>query len=485
MAEKFVTSPEEVEIADTPFELSDGLEIDGGVLESIGVAGGFVDNFDESTVNATYWPVNNGGILDGNGNLTFDNIGATGWAQRYIISRLVGINFGRGVMNTRAVVRLLIDSLPTQYLYGKCGMSYGHYYPVTSIQFRINADSTILMAISGGSGAENITENIVVGQEVCFIFDIIVVPDGGNHVKISYSMDDMVTEVDTGVRGVDAGHLFLESYYVDNPCKFAKVEYFGYARNQIAELPKEEAYTVQPPATLASLDGVLVNRASIGNGGEARLYFQYKDDEYSDWKSFDGVIGEWSDVGLIDGNFQPITNCKPLSNGFIRPKIVFTGSGLVSYPSIDKITYYWSSDVTAPDKPVITTAIATSESILTLLFANLPADAYAYIFEIDINGAGSLPMNINGNIGSGEYLRFVGSQTTVEKEGERNTLVTSIKGLADGDQITITAFARDRAGNISAGTQAFVTMSGAQYVITPVDIFNVEWETNIWEEVWT
>ena len=191
---------------------------------------------------------------------------------------------------------------------------------------------------------------------------------------------------------------------------------------------------------------------------------QYKDDEYPEWKSFEGVIGGWSDIGLIDGTTLPITNCKPLTNGYVRCKIVFTGNGLVSYPTIDKITYNWSSDVTAPSEPTITTAIATSESILTMLFADLPADAYAIIYEVDINGAGSLPFSTRGKIESGYgYMRFVGSKTEVQKEAEINSLLHSIKGLREGDVVVITAFARDKVGNISAGKQKAITMTGAQY----------------------
>lgn len=94
MSTPWTVSPITEAMSNDVYELTDGLEIDGGALEANGTDGGFIDEFDGAVVDATNWPVNSNGILDGNGNLTFDNVGNTGWSQRYVISKLVGINFG-------------------------------------------------------------------------------------------------------------------------------------------------------------------------------------------------------------------------------------------------------------------------------------------------------------------------------------------------------------------------------------------------------
>ena len=238
---------------------------------------------------------------------------------------------------------------------------------------------------------------------------------------------------------------------------------------------------------MASLNSILVNLLTTGTGGKINLLLAHKSEEDETFVSLDGTPNEYTDLGVCDGTpFTALSAYKPRSGDKLLPKLVYSGNGLESYPEIDKIIWDWNSDITAPADPVITTAIAANENIAVIQCGDLPADAYANIFEIDVNGAGSLPLSERNKIESGHgHLRLVGPQTEVEQQAERNSKTIAITGLAEGDVLNITAFARDRVGNQSAGKLTSITMSGAQYVRVPVENYKVVWgEDKDWNVRW-
>jgi len=465
-------SPQTENISDDT-EITDGLDITANVLSAPGTDGGFIDEFDGAVVDASNFPTNVGGIIDAD-RLTFSIGGGSGYTQRYVGSK----NYFDGaykIKNAEIVVEIPITSVVDKIYQFGCAsslvtMNAGWHTKVTLRTFPGGSGTTSALNIYGSANSNLWTVTLAVGDilKVKFATFGQKVINGRIGNKVSYCINDS-DWIETGVSGPFYDQLWLVSYFDSEAQRayYGRVTVYGYPTSGIATLPEADAYTAQTPATLSSISTILVLLASAGAGGLLNYQIQRKSVEFPEWVDLDGNIGAWSDLGICDGStpFDLSAIYKPLGTDQFRDQFVFSGSGLVAYPSVSGRTITWGSDVDAPNSPVITTAIATNESILTILFADLLSDAYAIIFEVDINGSGSLPYSQRCRIESGyDYLRLVGNLDTVQQSGELNSLVTSIKGLADGDVIIITAFARDRQGNISAGTQKTITMSGAQYI---------------------
>ena len=466
-----IISPQTENISDDT-EITDGLDITANVLSAPGTDGGFIDEFDGAVVDASNFPTNVGGIIDAD-RLTFSIGGGSGYTQRYVGSK----NYFDGaykIKNAEIVVEIPITSVVDKIYQFGCAsslvtMNNGSHTRVTLRTFPGGSGTTSALSIYGPANYNLWTVTLAVGDilKVKFATFGQKVINGRIGNKVSYCINDS-DWIETGVSGPFYDQLWLVSYFDSEAQRayYGRVTVYGYPTSGIATLPEADAYTAQTPATLSSISTILVLLASAGAGGLLNYQIQRKSVEYPEWVDLDGVRDAWSDLGICDGTtpFDLSSIYKPLGTDQFRDQFVFSGSGLVAYPSVSGRTITWGSDVTAPSAPVITTAIATNESILTMLFANLLSDMYAVIFEANFNNSGSIPYSSRGIFETGyDYMRLRGNIGEVQQSGELNTLLMSIKGLAEGDVVTITAFARDDVGNVSAGTQKNITMSGAQY----------------------
>jgi len=459
-----IISPQTENISDDT-ELTDGLDVTANVLSALGASGGFVDEFVGSTLDASIWE-QSAGVTVANGVATIIGTNpaiSTITGDRFLCSRLVG--------QTNYTPLSLTGSLLFKIK------------KVSALRHEIQLGTTYIQSTSSSPTTGDAILNFI--EDGRLVFSSFTLPAGsvnvGDSILLRWTASEAITNsfawldlsIDDGNSWIRAryttrfrGYAVISVRHPNIPVAFEMIEWTGFEKSGSATLPEADAYIAQSPATLASISTILVLLASAGAGGLLNYQIQRKSVEYPEWVDLDGNIGEWTDLGICDGStpFDLSAIYKPLGTDQFRDQFVFSGSGLVAYPSVSGRTITWGSDVTAPSAPVITTAIATNESILTMLFANLLSDMYAVIFEANFNNSGSIPYSSRGIFETGyDYMRLRGNIGEVQQSGELNTLLMSIKGLAEGDVVTITAFARDDVGNVSAGTQKNITMSGAQY----------------------
>ena len=472
-------SPVDEIIQDT-LELTDGLEVDANVLKTIN--GGISDDFN-TTLDTTKWVVNNNNQgMTANGELYFSVGGGDGNYKRYVGSKQL-FSQTNVWKNASAVIAIRVSDYVRSHqitLAPSIGDTSSNSYPkfilVTNNAGTIG--NTYFHAIGNGVNTA-VSVTLATGDMFYFRFKMNtnVAEDTYTGVSLQYAINNTTNWIDTGVVGIFASNLWLDSYWdnTNGSIRIEKVytENLGYPTSETATLPETEAYTALSPAKLASVDTITPHISTAGAGGTINLHVQHKSDEDVDWVDLSGNLNSWSDLGSIDGTAITVPEYFSRTSDKFRYKLVYSGTGLVSYPEIDKLTFTWSSDVSAPSEPTVTSAISASESILVLLFGSISSDAYAIELEININGAGSLPISKRNKIESGYgNLRLIGNSTEEEREGERNTLLYSVNGLQKDDVVVITAYQVDRVGNRSAGKQKSVTMTGAQYLTMLTTILN-------------
>ena len=459
------------EVVQSTLELSDGLEVVANVLKCDGTDGGFIDNFDGAVVDSANWTEIHQAIID-NGRLTFTTGGGNGYTIRYVGSNSF---FGGkyNLKNASVIVTIPIIDTNERYILFGCSDTLnnavnGVHTRITVRIFPSSANKADMSFYGSANNNYPSISNLSVGDVLKFMFKTTGEKDIAHRTtyKLYYKKNNE-DWVDSGASGPAYDRLWISSYYDSETQKayVESVEIYGYKQSAIATLPESESYTALSPAKLASVDTITPHISTAGAGGTINLHVQHKSDEDADYVDLSGNLNSWTDLGVIDGSAITVPAYLSRTNDKFRYKLTYSGDGLHSYPEIDKLTFAWSSDVVAPAQPVVSEAISASQNIAVVQFDTLPADGYAYTLDVNINGAGSLPLSERNKIESGHgHLRLVGNQTNVERTGERNSRLVGIDGLMEGDALNITSYTRDNVGNISAGTTTALVMSGAQYV---------------------
>jgi len=483
------TSPVVEQMADTDLTLTDGLKNDSGVLKALGQSDsvnidGFKDNFDGSVVDLNHFPTQAGASIENN------MLKLAGGSDGYATGERTVMTDVRcelesqpwwGAYYTRVETRILINQANIISFRLHINVHNAEYNTGDFISFWCHPPSnTIDTRIYGNGKYVSVSRTFDVMPQSVIVKLLPYVNESLSVFKVMYSFDEGETFITSSFSPSNRSRFQFDSYYADPPLYIEYFNLMGYPTSETAELPTTDAYTALLPAKLAKVLTIQPHISTAGNGGIVDLHVQHKSDEDEVWKSLADTPNEWTNLGVVDGSAITVSDYLSRTNDNFRFKLVYSGTGLVSYPEIDYITWTWESDVTAPSEPVITTAIATSESILTILFNTIDTDAYAIEFELNINGAGSLPVSDRNKIESGHnYLRLVGSNTNKEKQGERNTLLYSVNGLQENDVIVITAYQVDKVGNRSAGKQKSITMSGAQYLTMLTKIISEQVSTTV------
>jgi len=463
-------SPVTEQIADTELELSRWLKKESNMLSVIGNDGGFEDNFDSAALNTTNFPYSSGVTLFGNGYARMLGGSSDGYnsLDRYLWSKLCSnsnnpyyaFDSGRVVIKFKKVSNLY-NQFKVGYTAdkGDSRTIFSAYVIVTT-----DASNNLYLDCRLGARANISIADFQLGDEVCFIFDILKGDSSQNYnsAQFSYSLDDMQTIIQTKSAGPAYGYIGIDCYYHDKPIDIAFFAVYGYPTEASAELPTTEAYTVSLPAKLAKVLTIQPHISTAGNGGVINLRVQHKSDEDAVWKNLADEPNEWTDLGVVDGSAITVSDYLSRRNDNFRFKLVYAGDGLHSYPEIDHITWTWASDVIAPASPIILTAIAPNSQSILIQYDTLPIDAYARILDVNINGAGSLPLSKRNKIESGHgHLKLVGNQLRDELSGEHNSDLITINNLNENDVVQITSYHIDNVGNTSAGIETSLVIEGS------------------------
>ena len=487
------TSPID-EIIQDSLELSDGLKVDNGVLKCAGNDGGFIDEFD--TLDPRWDTVNNASIIDGK--MVFDTtpFTNTAWSTRY---NNTFIN-ASGEYVDLSIKHAVICKFT---VYGNAGVFVGYYdgtYP--SPMFNIKLDNKYVYTRFGGyisSFLPEILKNVDMSasnakQDVYIKLEATNYP----YIHMSISLDGETWEYcDTQFNDsrkyltqLRIGIYYPNTRATDYPNTSAELHYckvLGYPTSETATLPESEVYTAQLPAKLAYVSSVAPTFVSAGNGGKVNFLVQRKSDWDDEWTSLSGELSGWTDLGeLADGVKLSFPEYFSGPNEKLRYKLIYTGSGLDSYPEISKFTFEWQSDVTAPDDPEITVATSAANSVAVITFKEIPADAYAIKFDLKVNDSSFLPFSERGKLETGYgYMRFVGPKESKENASERNTLTVAIDGLVSGDIVTPRIYAIDQQENQSAGLIGTpIEITSAKYYPKLADKWSGRWPDLSWKGRW-